>query len=109
MALLEIFRNAALAGFGVQEKVKDFIDDLVKKGEMSKSQGARIIRELTERVEKSSDDLTKSISELITKSLERMNLPTRHDIESLNRKVRALTVRVKKLEEAAEKSEQKES
>jgi len=32
MALVDIIRNAMLAGFGMQEKVREFVDDLVKKG-----------------------------------------------------------------------------
>lgn len=31
MAIVDMIRNALLAGFGVQEKVKEIIDDLVKK------------------------------------------------------------------------------
>ena len=41
-----------LAGFGVQEKVKEFVDDLVKKGELSESQGAKLVKEWSEKVRK---------------------------------------------------------
>ena len=37
MAIFEIVRNAMLLGFGVQEKVKEFVDEVVKKGELSES------------------------------------------------------------------------
>lgn len=105
MTIFDVVRNALLAGFGVQEKVKEFIDELVKKGELSESQGAKLVKEWTEKADKSTSDLGKSISELVTKTLEKMNIPTKDDIESLNKKIQNLSVRVKKLEGIPEESE----
>jgi len=107
MTIFDVVRNALLAGFGVQEKIKESIDELVKKGELSETQGAKLVKEWTEKAEKSSDELTKSISDVLAKTLEKMNLPTKEDIEELNKKIKALSTRVKKLEAAIEKSEQK--
>jgi polyhydroxyalkanoate synthesis regulator phasin len=98
MAIVDMIRNALLAGFGVQEKVKEIIDDLVKKGELSESQGAKLVKEWTEKVEKNTEDVSKSISEIISKTLEKMNLPSKDDIEKLQGKIDALDVRVSKLE-----------
>lgn len=100
MGFFDIVRNALLAGFGVQEKVKEFVDELVKKGQLSESQGAKLVREWTERADKSSEQLNKSLSELINKALEKMNLPTKDDIERIDRKIRSLSQRIKKLEGA---------
>jgi polyhydroxyalkanoate synthesis regulator phasin len=98
MAIVDMIRNALLAGFGVQEKVKEIIDDLVKKGELSESQGAKLVKEWTEKVEKNTEDVSKSISEVISKTLEKMNLPTKDDIEKLQGKIDSLDARVSKLE-----------
>jgi polyhydroxyalkanoate synthesis regulator phasin len=98
MTIFDVVRNAILAGFGVQEKVKEFIDELVKKGELSESQGARLVKEWTEKADKSTADLSKTISDLVSKTLEKMNIPTREDIERLNKKIQSLSMRVKKLE-----------
>jgi polyhydroxyalkanoate synthesis regulator phasin len=105
MTLVDILRNALLAGFGIQEKLKEIIDDLVKKGELSESQAAKLVMEFSEKAEKSSDELAKNVSDIITKSLERMNLPTKDDIEDLNKKIKALSARVKKIEGSPERSE----
>lgn len=109
MTIVDIIRSALLAGFGVQERVKEFIDELVKKGELSESQGAKLVKEWTEKAEKSSDELSKSISDVLNKTLEKMNLPTRDDLDDLNKKIKAISTRLKKLEEALGKSEQQES
>ncbi|BCB96528.1 ATP synthase subunit B [Dissulfurispira thermophila] len=108
MTIFDVVRNALLAGFGVQEKVREFIDDLVKKGELSESQGAKLVKEWTEKADKSTSDLSKSISELVTKTLEKMNIPTKDDIETLNKKIQNLSVRIKKLEGIPEGSETEE-
>ena len=98
MAIVDVIRNALLAGFGGQEKVKEVIDDLVKKGELSESQGAKLVKEWTEKVEKNTEDVSKSISEIIAKTLEKMNLPTKGDVEKLQGKIDSLEARVSKLE-----------
>ncbi len=109
MTLIDIVRSTLLAGFGIQEKVKETIEEFVKKGELSESQGAKLVKEFTEKAEKSSDELSKTVTELITKTLERMNLPTKDDIDGLNKKIKALSTRVKKLEEASESTGRKEA
>lgn len=108
MTIFDVVKNALLAGFGVQEKVKEFIDELVKKGELSESQGAKLVKEWTEKADKSTSDLGKSISELVTKTLEKMNIPTKDDMEKLNKKIQSLSLRVKKLEGTSEESETEE-
>lgn len=98
MTFVEVVRNALLAGFGVQERVNDFINELVKKGELSENQGAKLVKEWTEKADKSSDQFSKNLSEMVTKTLEMMSLSTKDDIEKLNKKIQSLSARVRKLE-----------
>lgn len=100
MALFDVVRNALLAGFGVQEKVREFVDDLVKKGELSDIQGAKLVREWSEKFEKNTDDLGKSLSEMVSKTLQKMNLSTKDDMQKLTEKIDALSQRVSKMEGA---------
>lgn len=101
MTVFDMIKRAMLAGVGAQERAKDFIDELVKKGELSKSEGAKLIKEWTDKADKSTSDLGKSASELMEKTLDKMNLPTKNDIERLNKKMQAMSSRIKKLEEKA--------
>jgi polyhydroxyalkanoate synthesis regulator phasin len=98
MTVFNLIRNAMLAGFGMQEMVKEFLDNLVKKGELSESQGSKLLKEWTEEAGKTSEQLSKNISEIMTKTLRKMNLPTKDDIEKLNKEIRSLSNRLKKLE-----------
>ncbi len=99
MALFDILRNALLAGFGVQEKVKEFIDELVKKGELSESQGAKLVKEWAEKAEKNTEDISKSLNDVVTKALEKMKLSTKSDIAQLEEKINSLASRITKMEE----------
>lgn len=100
MSINEILHKALMAGIGVPEKVNEFIDDLVKKGELSESQRAKLIREFSEKISKSGEDISKSLTELINKALEKMNIPSRDEVEDLTKKVKSLSSRIKKLEDA---------
>ncbi|MEW6419064.1 MAG: hypothetical protein AB1480_13240 [Nitrospirota bacterium] len=99
MAFFDVVRNAILAGFGIQETVKEFIDELVKKGELNKSQGAKLLKVWTEKAEKTSELLNKNISEILIRTLGKMNLPTKEDIEKLRKEIQSLSDRISKIEE----------
>lgn len=99
MTMFESLRKALLAGVGAQEKVSEFIDEIVKKGELSESQGAKLVKEWTAQAEKSSSELQKTLSDAMTKALEKMNLPRKEDIDKLSQKMEEVSGRVKKLEE----------
>src|SRR5208337_3119156 len=106
MTIFDAVRNAVLAGFGVQEKVKEFIDELVRKGELSESQGAKLVKEWSEKADKGGSDLNKNFSEFMSKTLEKMNIPTKEEVDRLNKQVLNLTARVRKLEGIAEEGQQ---
>ncbi|MEN8264168.1 MAG: phasin family protein [Nitrospirota bacterium] len=98
MTINDMFHKALMAGLGVPEKLKDLIDDLVKKGELSESQGAKLVKECTEKAAKSGEDISKSIADLIKMTMEKMNIPSRDEVEELNRKVKSLSLKIRKLE-----------
>lgn len=108
MTIFDVVRNALLAGYGVQERVKEFIDELVKKGELSEAQGAKLVKEWSEKAEKSSSDWSKGFSDMMAKTLEKMNIPTKDDMDKLNRKLNNLAARVKKLEGTVEEEGKEE-
>jgi poly(hydroxyalkanoate) granule-associated protein len=98
MSIFDVVRKALLAGIGVQEKVKELVDELIKKGELSEAEGAKLVKEWTEKAEKSTEGLRQSITELINSTLERLKLPSREEIERLEKKVDMLAERLKRLE-----------
>ena len=106
--IAELVRKTLLAGIGIEEKFGEMVDAFVKKGELSQSQGAKLVREWTDIAEKSTSELNKSAGDLVEKALGKLNLPTRDDVQALNRKVQSLALRVKRLETGADIPEEKE-
>jgi polyhydroxyalkanoate synthesis regulator phasin len=104
MTFFDAVRKSLLAGLGLQETVGEFLQELVKKGEISESEGAKLFKEWSEKAEKSSDLLGLNISQLLTRSLKKMNLPTKDDIERLNKEVGSLSKRLDKVEGIKEES-----
>lgn len=98
MAVFDVVRNAMLAGFGAQEKIREFVDELIKKGELNESQGAKLVKEWAETADKSTEQLSKNLSDIFAKTMEKMNLPTKDDIEKLNGRLQELSSRLEKLE-----------
>ena len=105
MSINEIVHKALMLGIGIPEKLKELVDDLVEKGELSESQGARLVKECSEKIGRSGEELNSNISELINKALERMNIPTKEDMEKIQKKLTALSARVKKLEGSSRSEE----
>lgn len=105
MTMFELVRNILLAGLGAQEKIKESIEELVKKGELSESQGAKIIKEWTDKADRSSSELRENMSEIISKTLEKMNIPSRDDIENLEKKIESLSLRISALEKPEKKGD----
>ena len=99
MTPFEIIRKAMLAGFGVQEKINEYINDLVAKGELSDSQGAKLVKEWTEKAEKSATEMNQTVTDLVNAAIVKVNLASKDELEKLSLKVQALSARVKKLED----------
>ncbi len=106
MTLSEIIKKAMLAGLGAQEKAKEFIDDLVKAGELSKGEGASLVKEWAEKAQESTRDLDGRIRDAISGALEKVNIPSRDDIEKLERKLQSISGRLRKLEGGSGKGEE---
>lgn len=100
MSINEILHKALMAGIGLPEKLKELVDELVNKGELSKSEGARLVKEYSDKIGKTGEELNKGMADLIDSTLEKMNIPTRDEVDKLSKKVTALSSRLKKLEDS---------
>lgn len=98
MTVSEVIKKAMLVGLGAQEKAKEFIDDLVKAGELSKGEAASLVKEWVSKAEESTKDLDKKVKDAISGAFEKLNIPSRDDIENLDKKIQSLSARLKKIE-----------
>ena len=97
----EVIKKAMLVGLGAQEKAKEFVEELVKAGELSKSEASSLVKEWTAKAEESTKEFDKRVKETVGNVLEKLNIPSRDDMEKLEKKVQALNARLKKLEGGA--------
>lgn len=101
---LEALHKVLLASIGAvalaQEEIEDFVNKLVERGEVAEKDGRKLVREVMDRrkkdAEKAEDQLTKRIEDI----LNRMNVPTKTDIDSLGEKVATLTKKVDEIKKA---------
>lgn len=101
MIIAEIIKKAMLVGLGAQEKAKEFIEELVKAGELSKSEASTLVKEWTSKAEESTREFDKRVKETVANILEKLSIPNHEDMEKLEKKVQALNTRLKKLEGGA--------
>ncbi len=101
MLIGEVIKKAMLVGLGAQEKAKEFVEELVKAGELSKSEASTLVKEWSAKAEESTKEFDKRVKETVANVLEKLNIPTREDMEKLEKKVQALNSRLKKLEGGA--------
>jgi polyhydroxyalkanoate synthesis regulator phasin len=98
MTVSEIIKKAMLAGLGAQEKAREFVEELVKAGEISKSDAASLVKEWASKAEESTKDLDKKIKDAMGGAFEKLNIPSRDDFEKMEKKLQNISGRLKKLE-----------
>ena len=98
MTVAEVIKKAMLAGLGAQEKAKEFVDELVKAGELSKSDASSLVKEWVSKAEESRKDLDTKIKDAMAAAMEKLNIPTRDDIEKMEKKLQTISARLTKIE-----------
>ena len=97
----DTMRKVLLAGMGAvalaQEEVEAFVAKLVERGELAEQDGKKLVRDVMEKrkkeTQKAEDQFEKRVEEL----LDRMNVPSKSDIEALSAKITALSKKVDEL------------
>ena len=98
--MLEFIKKAIFIGAGLAsmtaEKIEEAVAEIVRKGEISEKQGRELVQDLKERSGKARKELGEKVEKMIEEGLQRLNLPTRREIEELK-------TRIERLEKEGEK------
>ncbi len=90
----EMFKKMGLFGIGVisltQEKIEEFTQEMVKKGEISKDEGKKFVKEILSEQEKQLKDIEEKINEKVRENLKKSGVVMKSDIASLERKIEKL-------------------
>jgi polyhydroxyalkanoate synthesis regulator phasin len=99
MAMLDYIRKITLAGAGLAimttEKIQEIMEELVKKGEMTEKEAREAVNEFVEKSKQARKDLEDKIEQMATGLLNRMNAPTRQEIEEIKERLARLEKTVK--------------
>ena len=98
MNVSDVIKKAMLVGLGAQEKARELVDELVKAGELSKSEAAALVKEWTSKAEESTKDLDLKVKDTVAGAFEKLNIATRDDLEKLEKKILGISARLTKLE-----------
>jgi poly(hydroxyalkanoate) granule-associated protein len=102
--LLEAFRKLLLASIGAvviaQEEIEDLINKLVERGEIAKKDGEKLMKEVMAKRKKEAAKAEDEFNKRIEEILERMNVPTKADIEALGEKIAGLSKKVDELKKS---------
>lgn len=102
--MVEMARNVLLASIGAialtQEEVEKVVHKLIERGQIAEKDGRKLIKDLMEKRRKKTQEVHAEAEDELDKRMEevlsRMNIASKSDIDSLNRKLTTLS---KKLDE----------
>jgi len=95
----DIFKKTFLAGLGAmsltREKAQEITNDLIKRGELAKTDEAKFVRDLLDLAEKNKSGLEDKIEKAIEKVMAKLDIPTRKEIEELKAEIAKLSKKSK--------------
>jgi polyhydroxyalkanoate synthesis regulator phasin len=100
-AILDSLRRVLLASIGAvaltKDEIAEFVEKLVARGEIAEQEARKLIAEISEKRKKRAEEAQEMAAERIRKVLDRMDIPTRADLDELSRKVEALARKIEAL------------
>jgi polyhydroxyalkanoate synthesis regulator phasin len=90
----DMFKKMGLFGIGIltltQEKIEEFTQEMIKKGEISREEGKKFVKEVLSEKEKQLKDIEEKINEKVRENLKQSGVVMKSDIEALERKIEKL-------------------
>lgn len=100
--MLNTMKKTILMGAGLAvlttEKIKEVVDELVKRGELSEKEAKEALEELREKSRQAKQEWETKIENTIKKIIARANIPTRKEIEELKERLTKLEEKIKTAE-----------
>ena len=105
--MFEIFKKSLFAGLGLavvtKTKLESVLEQLVEEGKMSREEAEKMGQELLDSGEKQWIDFEARLQETVKGFLENMDISKASDVKKLEKKIKALDMRLKALEKPKEK------
>jgi poly(hydroxyalkanoate) granule-associated protein len=93
--MADLIKKMILAGLGAlsltREKAEEISRDLIKRGELAKTDEAKFVRDLMDLVEKNRAGMEEKIEKAVEKAMEKLDIPSRKEINALKEEISKLT------------------
>ena len=90
----DFIKRMMLFGIGLaamtREKIEEFVNELVKKGEVSEKEGKEMVQELIDKSKKVRKDLEGKMEEVAAATLKKLHIPTRGELDELKERIEKL-------------------
>jgi poly(hydroxyalkanoate) granule-associated protein len=97
----DIFRTPLLASVGAfsiaEEGIEKFVREIIERGEATEKEGKKIVDDFRKRARKNRRDLEHGVDQRIEKTLKSFRLPTKRDVDALEKKIAQLEKKVDSL------------
>jgi len=98
--MLDLLKKAALIGIGITSMTKDKIEELAKEiageGKLSEEEGRKLVEDLLKRSDEARKELESRVDKLVKSALEKLNIPSRTEVEKLEKRIKKLETQAKK-------------
>jgi poly(hydroxyalkanoate) granule-associated protein len=102
--MFEALRRVLLATIGAasiaQDEVEALVDRLVERGEIAEKDGKKLVREVMEKRKSRTTKVEEEMSKHFESVLDRMNIPSKADVEALSQKIAALSKKIDELKKS---------
>ena len=95
---MDIFRKAIFLGLGAiamtQEKAEEFVDELIKKGEVASTERYKAVDKLLKEADKQQKEFQDKVSESVQKAIANMGLPNKKDWDEVKETLKRIEMRL---------------
>jgi len=95
---MDVVKKAMLLGLGAisltKEKVEEAVDDLIRRGEVSRKERFKMVDKLLKEAERQEEELTGKISETVQKAITQIGLAAKKDLEDVSNRLAEIEKRI---------------
>ncbi|MBC8527217.1 MAG: phasin family protein [Candidatus Cloacimonetes bacterium] len=92
--MLDLLKKTLLTGIGIAALTKEKIEEVAKKiakdSKLSEKEGKKLVKDLLEKSDEARKNLEKQVTELVKNAMKKLSIPTREDLQKLEKQVKKL-------------------
>ena len=92
--MLDLMKKAMLIGLGLtsmtRDKVEQFAREISEDSKLSEEEGKKLVEEMVRQSDEARANMEKEVRGLVKKTMEKLNIPSRTEIQNLADRIEAL-------------------